>query len=389
MTDYDPLCHPDDLATMFFHATNLESIKLHFSPRMRNIAEPSVQIQSFFRHNIAAHRQVRVKRLEVYNCFAVANPELLRVFLPDKLEEVSTINSFGFGHGSELGSSPGTHFVDQTWAFDHMTEKTHPMVKSVRSDKINYLSCRELGLMPPLERLYVINANSKKPCDNHNQSPLVSQNSGSDTATPIGPPLEIKRQVPRIPPFTTTPAEALRDNLLDVLCKRHGASLKHLIIPSKLPLSSYSISQLIRSCPNLTQLSFAPEEVNPEVFRHVLPFASKLKAVRLTAPDAPGNEGAQMRKAFLNFEAREDHEYYLNLELSGAFGSSTGMAHLRYIGFGLKAWGVTSLQQETRTVHDEDGNAMEQQVFTRNVHPLSWDNVADIEIWKLDTTDLV
>lgn len=387
MTDYDPLCHPDDLSTMFFHATKLESVKLHFSPRMRSVAEPSVQLHNFFRRNVAAHRTVKLKRIELYNCFSIASPELTHIFLPDKLEDVTMINSFGLG--SDFASSSATHFIDQTWAHEHMAEKDHSMLKSMRGDKINHLVCKDLMMMPVLEKIYFVNPNCKKACDAYGPSPTPSLNSSFDIATPIGPPLELKRQTPRVPPFAMTPTEALRDSLIDVLCTSHGASLKHLIIPSRLPLSNYSMTKLIRSCPNLTQLSFAPEEINPEVFRHVIPFASKLKAMRLTAPDGPGKDGAEKRKKFLDFEARGDHEYYMNLELSGAFGNPMGMTHLRYIGLGQKVWETGSLQQEVRTVQDDEGNEMEQQIFTRKVKPLGWDDVADIEIWKLDTTDLV
>ena len=43
-THYDPLCYPDDISRMLLHTTKLSELQLHFSPRMREAGEPTVQL---------------------------------------------------------------------------------------------------------------------------------------------------------------------------------------------------------------------------------------------------------------------------------------------------------------------------------------------------------
>lgn len=380
MTNYDPLCHPDDLSTMFVSADKLETLVMHFSPRMRDNAEPSVQLHSIFRRNVLAKQKLRLKRLEIYNCFALAVPELQPVFAPEFLEEMTMINSF------QSDDSRATHFIDQSWGREHPSDKTHSKMKSIRIDRVHDL-VRDLSTTKGLEKIYVVNVNKKKAYDGCIPSPS-SMNSSSEGTTPIGPQSDFKR--PNSTPSSgTTPVEMLRDNLVEAICKNHGSTIKHLLIPSRLPLSHFAFGQLIRSCPNLTQFCFAPEEIDPEILKHVLPFATKLRALRLTAPDVPGKEGADRRRAFLEFEARHDHEYYLNLNAAKVLASGMTMSQFKYIGVGHKMWEVGPIHGEIQMIEDESGVTVEQMVSVRKVKPIGWSDVADIEIWKHDTMDPV
>ncbi|KAI9876017.1 MAG: hypothetical protein M1823_007358, partial [Watsoniomyces obsoletus] len=103
-TNYDPLCHPDDISRLLLHATKLSELQMHFSPRMREAVEPSVQLFHFFRKNIAARRKLKLKRIGLYNLFARAEgSELLDAVDLSELEALTSLNTVGREEGALAG----------------------------------------------------------------------------------------------------------------------------------------------------------------------------------------------------------------------------------------------------------------------------------------------
>ena len=96
-----------------------------------------------------------------------------------------------------------------------------------------------------------------------------------------------------------------------------------------------------------------------------------------------------MRRAWDEFEAREDHAYYFELELSGHWGNSPlDSKNLEYVGLGQKVFEVGSLSTEIKTIVDEDGDELEQKVYGRSVKQVKLQEVADIALWKMGSYDV-
>ena len=385
-TEYDSTCYPDDLSLVFFHATKLESLTMHFSLRSRNALEPAPFL-SMLHRNLAQKRAFKLRRLAIHNVCTSPSPEVNTLFSPDLLEDLTLINSFGHAHGS--AKAIATHFIDASWAqiWDE-TRLSIEKMKVMRTDKINHLVVKDISIMPGLEKIYFVNK-SKFTRNNKFgiQSPSPSRSSSSDGLTPIGPPIEVRTPIAR--GQASSPREILRDNLIETITRLHGPHLRHIILPARLPCNIYSLSRLGAGCPNLTQLAFAMEEVDPHALRQVGPLAKHLRYCRILAPDASGPEGVEMRRAWDEFEAREDHAYYFELELSGHWGNSPlDSKNLEYVGLGQKVFEVGSLSTEIKTIVDEDGDELEQKVYGRSVKQVKLQEVADIALWKMGSYDV-
>lgn len=385
-TEYDPLCYPDDLSVFLLHATDLESLTMHFSLRLRNANEPAPFFDLYHR-NLSAKKGFKLKSVAVYNVFTNINPEVNQLFLPDRLETIMLVNSYGPGYTDD--KSQATHFMDLSWAESWDEKQLDPRtVKVMRTDKVNALVVKDVANMPGLEKIYFINGDPSVKTPKHGlSSPSPSRTVSSEGLTPIGPPVEVRPMMKR---QSTLPREILRDNLISTIVRVQGKQLKHLILPAKLPCNIYSMSRLCAACPNLTQLAFAMEEVDPHTLRSLAPMVKQLRCCRVIGPNATGPGSDDQRRIWTEFEAREDHAFYLNLELSGAWGNDPeDMTNLKYVGFGQKVWEAGVLHKEVKIVVDDNGVEMEQKEYSRTVRRLSLRDVADIAIWKMDSFDPV
>lgn len=383
-TEFDPLCYPDDLSTFFLQAVNLESLTMHFSLRLRDANEPAPFFEIFHR-NLSAKKGFKLKSVGVYNVPTNIDTDVSHLFLLDRLETIALVNSNGPNHNDV--KSPATQFMDFSWLASWDEKQSNPKtVKVIRTDKINSLVVKDLANLPGLEKIYFINGNSSDTTAKSGLlSPSPTRTTSSEGLTPIGPPIEVRPVVRR---QSTLPREILRDSLVSTIGRIHGKQLRHLILPAKLPCNIYSMSRLCVACPNMTQLSFAMEDVDPHALRTLAPLLSNLRCCRILGPNASGPDGDEQRRSWAEFEAREDHGFYLNLELSGEWGNDPeDMVNLKYVGFGQKVWETSVLHREVKTIVDEHGIEMEQNVFTRTVKRLSLRDVADVAIWKMDSFD--
>ena len=388
MTHYDPLCFPDDISVLLLHASKLKTLIFHFSPRMRDAGEPSVQLTNMVRRNIAANRPIRPKKLGIYNLFALQNAqEIQNAFDPNGIEDVTFINSFGMDEDSSQNGRSGSisngmfSFFDQSWG---PPPKDIKCPKSERHDRLSKRHVQVLQQFVGMERLYLVNARHNPVQNGANghfsqtrPSPSSDSNSssmGSSGCTPTG--------------HQNT---SLRDMYLEAICTNHGSTLRHLIFPSRWPLSALQAAKLFRSCPNLTQLSLGMEQKTFPQMRMLVPFLKNLWAMRViplreTEP-FPGCDGRIG-------EALEDalHEGIMSTELAAA----GEFLELRYVGLGDRVWELGGFYEEMATVKVPDSDAdgqeaeyMEQMVRKRKLRRLTLKDVKDIEIWKLDTQDVV
>lgn len=272
ITDIDPLCYPDDIATMLVKSKKLRELKLHWSPRMRIAQEPSVSLHDYFRKCIAAKQPLPVKNLCFQNMYAFHSEEFNIAFDPTTVEDVTFLS------GTDNIGFVNT-FVENSWPTVPPHKKLK--LKSIRMDALSKRNSEFLGNFKGLERLYFVNVTADS--SDYLNSPRPGAWSALSALTP---------PVSEYPNGTTgnSPASQLnmalsvRDIYMTNITMNHGASLRHLLLPSKWPLSTAMIARLVHSCPNLEQLALATELSSMESLGMLVPFLRELVALRLLIP---------------------------------------------------------------------------------------------------------
>jgi hypothetical protein len=287
ITDIDPLCYPDDIATLLCKSRKLRELKLHWSPRMRDAHEPSVSLRDYFRKLIAAKQPLMVKKMSFQNLYAFHTEEFNFAFDPTTVEDVTFLS------GVE-GSSLVNTFVESSWPTIPPHAKLR--MKSVRLDAVSKRNSEFIGNFSGLERLYFVNVTAES------SDLLNSPRPGGGAASSALTPPVSEHQLSGAPNGTTTnspitsasPASQLnavaniRDIYLSHITTNHGETLRHLLLPSKWPLSTGMVARLVHSCPNLEQLALATEFSSMDSLGLLIPFLRKLKALRLLIPQSPG-----------------------------------------------------------------------------------------------------
>lgn len=277
ITDIDPLCYPDDIATMLLKSKKLRELKLHWSPRMRLAREPSVSLHDYFRKCIAAKQPLPVKNLCFQNMYAFHSEEFNIAFDPTTVEDVtflSGIDNFGLVNA----------FVENSWPTVVPHKKLR--IKSMRVDAISKRNSQFLGNFKGLERLYFVNVTSES--SDPLNSPRPDAGSASSALTP--PASDYPNGTAANSPAAASPASQLnlalsvRDSYLANITMNHGATLRHLLLSSKWPLPTAMITRLVHSCPNLEQLALATEFSSMESLGMLVPFLRKLVVLRLLVP---------------------------------------------------------------------------------------------------------
>lgn len=144
-----------------------------------------------------------------------------------------------------------------------------------------------------------------------------------------------------------------------------------------------------------------------------MPFLAKLWAIRILPPTPEGEEGQRQlanHNMFVNF-ADELHEERIAYGLSDrALGGVTELPCLRYIGLGPKIWEIGEAVEEIVSKKakkaDEQGEGTESHlsddqdqdqdqepevevVYRRQITRLEEKDVQHVEIWKMDSMDII
>ncbi|KAJ5677730.1 uncharacterized protein N7477_003363 [Penicillium maclennaniae] len=278
ITDIDPLCYPDDIATMLLKSKKLRELKLHWSPRMRSAQEPSVSLHDYFRKCIAAKQPLPVRKLCFQNLYAFHSEDFNIAFDPTTVEEVVFLS------GTDSLGLVNT-FVENSWPTVVPHKKLK--IKSMRMDAISKRNSEFLGNFRGLERLYFVNVtadspdcrNSPRPHAGSNPAALTPPVSDYPNGTAVNSPTTAAS-----PASQLNMALAVRDSYLANITMNHGASLRHLLLSSKWPLSTAMIARLVHSCPNLEQLALATEFSSMDSLGLLVPFLRNLVALRLLIP---------------------------------------------------------------------------------------------------------
>ena len=415
MTHYDPLCYPDDISRLLLFATKLEVLNLHFSPRMRDAGEPSVHLSHLFRHNIAAGRPLRLRKMGLYNLFSrAAGPELLGAIDVSNTADFTSLNTFGPDEDAPSNSaSVSTGFIDSTWLASNHSE--FPPMKRIRIDQLHRSHAE--GIAPGLEKLYLVNTRYIKPStpapststtspanptpeSSTTDTSISTQNTTSQQAfSGVTPPTSTTTPHTVCLPLPNSPSSNLRDLYLTAITTRVGPSLKHLIFPAKWPFTINSMSKLIRACPNLAQLSCALDCVDFKVFRLIVPFLTKLYAIRIVAlsgfedlEQATGGkcDGWQEKeKGFGEDRWLTKKGFDMVAEMLRREMETEDFRNVKYVGLGRKWFEVGGVEEVTEAKKGDDGQEEEVAVMRRAVRQVGWEEVKGVEIWGCDSLEVV
>lgn len=264
--DIDPLCYADDLSLFFLGAKKLEELKLVWSPRMREMREPSISLNTLFGKLLNTDQRLSLKRFSLKNLYTLNDEHsCTKLFIGSAVEEATIINSVA---GS--GDDAGTAFLDRHWRV-----QDHPVMSNLRMLRIDRVSKQQLQYLSSikgLERLYLVGS-QRAASNGRRVDSTVFPNSPVSTSNS---------------PRSDTVTVGLKDEYLDVITKNHGKTLRHLLLMPHWRLSSDDIARLVRHCPNLEQLGIGVEFGDFRNLQLLLPFLSKLTAIRiLDNPDDP------------------------------------------------------------------------------------------------------
>ncbi|KAI9928135.1 hypothetical protein MW887_002168 [Aspergillus wentii] len=344
LTDMDPLCYPDDISTLLWKSKKLRELTMHWSPRMRNAQEPSVMLNHYFRKCIAAKQPLPIKKLSLLNLYAFHSEEFNLAFDPRTIEDVTILNDTPLENGNLMNT-----FVDNSWP-------TYPpnmdmKIKAIRQNASSKRHAEFLGNFSGLERLYFVNVP---------QDPI---NSLAPSKHPAGAPLSATLTPPQDHTHfasngtaTNSPSPSpiggssgIQDFYLNNIMSNHCATLRHLLLPSRWPLSPSTIARLVRVSPQLEQLAFAAELSSMDTLGLMLPFLHNLAAIRILIPTgrpsiplgngaAPQPAKCSMATAKTLADMVELDDEILTEGMSLALGDKEIYSKLKIVGFGRKAW---------------------------------------------------
>ena len=245
----------------------------------------------------------------------------------------------------------------------------------MRHDRLSKHFVQHLGKMHGLERLYLINPRHIPMMPNGHTGP-----SPQSAPTPATTPSDASSN--NVFNNRTVPKTSIRDACIDTIISNHGSTLKHLILPDRWPMSNAMVGRLFRNCPNITQLALAPEIASFSGMRMLLPFLKQIRAVRLLIPTT-GDIAQQQKFASLVEEEDDVHEEHIGRETAEDF------PNLRYMGLGWKVWELGGHFEKVFKVKNEDGVDEERVSRTRRCKRVDRGVVRDVEIWKMDSLDVI
>lgn len=353
VSDIDPLCYPDDISGLIFHAKQLEDLRIHWSPRMRQEAEPSISLRMIFGPCLEAKYRLRVKHIGLQNFYGPNTGDLAEIFEPGIVESADFIDVFGGIYGR-----PTTIWVDETW-------RTIPDPEYFQGYKRHRVSepamehAKILSQFSGLEELYVVgNRLYDHDTKSNYQSPETAAATPATSVTTPTPTTFVEKQ-----------ASATCKAYLRALTTNHGQTLKKLLLPDQFPLSGSQIGELVSKCPNLEQVGFALDKDGGEVMSLLAPFFHNLRAVRILANANSAKMLAETELSGLIDGTRIEPLYWRCLN-----------ANVRYCGVGDL---VIKLEKAIQ-MPDAEGNLE----WLNRVTLATLEDVQQFEIWRLDKLEL-
>ena len=336
--DIDPLCYADDISLLLLSSNKLHDLKLIWSPRMREMCEPSININSMFGRVIAAQSPLNLRSLAIKNLFMRNDGTCGNLMKASLLEEVTVINS---PRGSE--SSLGSVFVDGSARIKPSPPIAH--LRSLRTDRVSKEQCDFLVTLTGLQKIFLVSPPREQP----------------PTPLPTSPPSSNAPSPPSALHFN------LKDPYLEAITTNHGSTLTHLLLPPTWRLPASDIARLVRNCPNLQQLAVGIELPEFPHMKLLIPFLPKLRAFRiLDNPEDGGKFSAKMRE----LDEARCHEKEI------AEGSAEKSCDsMRWVGISESVFEVGKAEQA-------EGR------WRRKVWRRTLKDVEDVAIWKMDSLEV-
>ena len=360
ITDIDPLCYADDISQLLLGSKQLRHLTLHWSPRMREAREPSIQPAAYFGKLGAAGYDIPLKTVSIHNLYTYDRSSIDCVFNLNVVEEITFLNSTG-----GIGDDGSAVFTDIGWR--KPPDLAMPYLKMLRIDKISRPQCDFLGSISGLERLYLLGPDNKTP---QTRTPPPSNTaSPSDSVSNIDSSSSV----------STSSLQALKGPYLDTIIRAHGSTLRHLLLIPQWRLTADDISLLIRHCPRLEQLAIGTEFENFKHLRLLIPFLPKLFAIRFLGDE--DYNGGQFTEKMRELDARG-----LHAEKIGEECVNSEWSRLRYMELGGSDLIFEVGPRYTIEDHEprRDGEQKERkEVRRRCVTRPTLEEVGDIEIWRM------
>jgi hypothetical protein len=367
--DIDPLCYPDDFSLLLLSCKKLENLKIHWSPRMRENGEESVNLMSIFGRLVTAKQSLGVKRIALYNLFTRwYDNGIDHVLDPMKCEELTMINCMG-------SSNSMTVFLDDTWRV-RSHQPAPPNLKMVRLDPANKEGVNMLRGFRGLERLYLVNRRAK-----------TGSRSGSDVTAPATPAVSTpgmasgNTSVNGTPKMHDQECRNIGSEYIAII-QSHHQTMRHLLLLDLWQLSNETVVKLCQSCPNLEQLAFNSAAPDLESVREIVVAAPKLRALRLLV--RPGSELGEKLESM----EPEMHQF--------AFATETWRPeyrNLKYVGVGddlvWKLGGVVFPPKNAAGTVEAGDNSLNAKKAgpMRILRRVSRASVKDVEIWGMDSIE--
>ncbi|KAL1601211.1 hypothetical protein SLS59_005363 [Nothophoma quercina] len=367
--DIDPLCYPDDLSLVLASAKQLENLKLHWSPRMRESGEESVNLMSMFARCVANKISLPVRRFEMWNLYTRFLGETNeQLFDSLTVSEVTVINSMG-------STDPMTVFLDDAWRIQHKPT-VQPNLKMIRMDNMDKEKVRIFREFNGLERIYIVSTTRAR----------GTPKSDSTAATPTTPSVATPGMTNGATRAVGTPnisehqCRSVGSDFLAVIQSNHR-TMRHLLLSDLWQLTDDALYMICQTLPNLEQLGFSCSVPPLESLRQIMTLVPKLWAVRILV--RPGTELAE------KIDQTEDMH---------AFAIATEMwrpeyKNVKYIGMGerlvYKLGRVIYPQSGGPEIPKGQGNSINAKRAgpVRHVERVSRESVKWIEIWGMDSTE--
>ena len=341
---------------LFLHSKKLEELKMHWSPRMREEAEPSTNLRLYFGKCLEAKYCIPLKRLSFQNFYGANTGDLEHCFDPTTLHSTEMINCFG---GATSTSSAATIFVDETWK-DIPEGKYFQNFKRTRTSEISEGHTRILSSFSGLEELYLVGEKSPNVSGHGIKSPV--------TDTPRSTPSSFSSPGSRTLEQANS---ALCKQYLQVLFTHHGHSLKKLLLHDSWALSGDQISDVVSSCPNLEELGLGLSDNEPSAMRILAPFLKNARVIRILS-------NSWLEKSMITDSELQEH---ISTDLpEPLLWKLPPTTKLEWSGVGDRVFRIGKPVQ----VLDEDGRLE----WKREVWRATLDDVKHIDIWKMDSLEI-
>ncbi|MBE7181612.1 MAG: hypothetical protein INR71_10470, partial [Terriglobus roseus] len=335
-------------------ATRLESLKIHFNPRMREQGEPSINLHTIFGRLIAAGRKLPLKHIGFMNLYTVNHNELDVSIRLDKLESGTFMNCVD-------PKNPRTVFFDQTWLKNNSAEHLTGL-KMMRGEGFDKSHAEMVSKFSGLEEFYMVS----KPAP-----PKRAATSNGTLSSTVSPAASSANESPAAPsPQTPSPdTVSVAADYLVALSNHHGHSLRIVLLHDGWLLGESAATAFLQACPNLEQVGMACHDFCPTLLRRLLRHAPNVRAFRMLHSQSDAMWGS--------FEhlGEEPHIAALGMELAFPV-----YRRLRWIGHGSKQWEIGPLPEEP---------ARAAAPKLRVVKPMSRERARQIKIWGMDVMELL